>query len=140
MSGAITLRVITPDSIVVDTTCDSVKFPGFDGGMGVLPRHAAMVAALDDGELSWKGGEENGGTMFIAGGFAEVRNNTLRIVTQSGERASEIDVDRATEAAKRAQENLRAGSTLRESGEFDLMRAEHAMRRALMRQKISKRS
>ena len=99
-----------------------------------------MVAALDDGELSWTGGEDNGGSMFISGGFAEVRDNTLRIVTQSGERASEIDVDRAAEAAKRAQENMRSGSTVRESGEFDLMRAQHAMRRALMRQKISKRS
>ena len=50
--ASLTLRVITPERIVLDTTVRQLKFPAIDGSMGVLPRHAAMVAALDAAELS----------------------------------------------------------------------------------------
>jgi len=108
MADSLTLRVITPEAIVVDTTASTVKFPGLDGLMGVLPRHAPMVAALDAGHLSWT---EDGvaRNMFISGGFAEVRDNTVRIVTEASEPASEIDVDRAERSAERARERLRGG-------------------------------
>jgi F-type H+-transporting ATPase subunit epsilon len=131
--GELTLRVITPDRIALDTTADSVVFPGVDGLIGVLPRHAAMVAAVDAGPLTYKtGGEEH--TLFVSGGFAEVRDNTVRFVTQAGELAREIDLERAREAEKRARERLeqvRAGAE-----DIDLVRAEAALRRALLRLRV----
>lgn len=133
MTGELTLRVITPDRIALDTTADSVVFPGVDGLIGVLPRHAAMVAALDAGPLTYT----TGGTkhvLFISGGFAEVRDNTVRFVTQAGELAREIDLERAREAEKRARERLeqaRAGAE-----DIDFVRAEAALRRALMRLRV----
>ena len=45
MAEELTLRVITPDRIVLDTTASSIRLPGIDGSMGVLRGHAAMVAA-----------------------------------------------------------------------------------------------
>ena len=72
MPGTITLRVITPDRIVVDTTASEVKFPALDGSMGVLPRHATMVAALDSGALSWTPTDTSGGEnghMVVSGGY-----------------------------------------------------------------------
>ena len=45
MAGQLTLRVITPEKVAVDTTADSLRFPAIDGLMGVLPKHAAMIAA-----------------------------------------------------------------------------------------------
>ena len=75
MADTLTLRVITPESIAVDATASAVQFPALDGGMGILPRHAAMVAALDSGALTWtEGGQEK--EMFVSGGFAEVRDDS----------------------------------------------------------------
>ena len=51
--ASLTLRVITPERIVLDTIAREVKFPGLDGSIGVLPRHAPLVAALDAGDLTW---------------------------------------------------------------------------------------
>lgn len=131
MAGELTLRVITPDGIVVDETAESVRFPALDGLMGVLPRHAPLVAALDSGELSYRSGG-NQQSLFIAGGFAEVRDNTVRLVTQAGERADEIDEERAREAERRARERLEEA---RGAGvkEIDLVRAQAALRRAMLR-------
>ncbi len=139
MAGSITLRVITPDRIVVDVAVSEVKFPALDGSMGVLPRHAAMVAALDAGVLSWSDSEEQG-HMFISGGFAEVRDNTVRVVTEASEPASEIDVERAARSAERARERLRGGGADITALDFDKLRAEGALRRALMRRLTARRA
>lgn len=136
MADAISLRVITPNSILIDAPADSVRFPGLDGSIGVLPRHAHMVAALDAGPLSWSG-PDGDGELFVAGGFAEVRDNTLRIVTQAGELVSEIDVQRAEDSAKRARNRLRAGDSTLKAGELDTLRAHAALRRALQRLRMA---
>ena len=138
MADSLTLRVITPESIAIDTTASAVQFPGLDGGMGILPRHAAMVAALDSGALSWT---ENGQSreMFVSGGFAEVRDNTVRVVTEASEPADDIDVARAQSSAERARERLRDRTAADDGQPFDLFRAEAAMRRALQRILVANR-
>lgn len=132
MATDLTLRVITPDRIVLDTTASSLQLPGLDGLIGVLPRHAPMVAALSEGPLTY---DEGGGKvgMFVAGGFAEVRENTVRVVSRASEPPSDIDVDRAERAAERARERLRERRIEEGSEEFDILRAEASLRRALMR-------
>ena len=127
----LTLRVITPDRIAFDRQVSSVTIPAVDGRIGILPRHAPMVAALDTGLLKYK---EDGreGVLFVSGGFAEVRADTVRVVTEAGEHPAEIDEARAREAEKRARERIVAGRAA--VGEpIDLLRAEAALRRSLMR-------
>lgn len=137
MAGSLTLRVITPDHVVLDQSVDSVKIPGVDGLIGVLPRHAAMVAALDVGVLTYVSGSQSG-AVFVSGGFAEVRDNTVRVVSEAGEEPSAIDVDRAQESEKRArqriEEALRPGMA-----DIDLVRAQAALRRSLLRLRASGR-
>ena len=59
MAGELTLRVFTPDSILLDTQASYVRIPGADGSMGILPRHAAMVSALDIGLVHYRQGKED---------------------------------------------------------------------------------
>ncbi|MFN0243714.1 MAG: F0F1 ATP synthase subunit epsilon [Planctomycetota bacterium] len=129
--NSLTLRIITPERIALDEHVDSVRIPGLDGSIGILPRHAPMVAALDTGLLRYKQrGAEH--VLFVSGGFAEVRANTVRVVCEAGERPADIDPERARAAEKRARERLDAARSTQ--GEpIDLVRAEAALRRALMR-------
>ncbi|HEV8114020.1 MAG TPA: ATP synthase F1 subunit epsilon [Planctomycetota bacterium] len=132
MAGTLTLRVITPDRIALDRSVASVKLPGLDGSIGVLPRHAPMIAALDTGLLRYRetpGAPEN--VLFVSGGFAEVRGDTLRVVSEAGEHPAEIDEARAREAEARARERLSVKGIAGDP--IDLLRAEAALRRALMR-------
>lgn len=132
MAEELTLRVITPERIVADTPASSVRMPALDGDMGVYPKHAAMVAALKPGVLRYKeAGVET--VMFVAGGFAEVRDNTVRVLTSAGEAPEDIDEARAQEALDRARQRL-AGSRVTDRGEpIDMIRAESALQRAVMR-------
>jgi F-type H+-transporting ATPase subunit epsilon len=136
MASDLTVRVITPERIALDTTAESVRIPALDGSMGILPRHARMVAALDVGLLRIKdrGIELD---VFVSGGFAEVRDNTVRVVTEAGERADEIDPERAREAEQRARERL---SHIADSASaIDVLRAEAALHRALVRLRVRTR-
>ena len=99
MPAELTLRVITPDKIALDAPVSSVRLPALDGQMGVLPRHANMVTALDTGDLIYRGPGGSEEHLFVSGGFAEVRGGTtLRVVTEAGERPEEIDEERARAA------------------------------------------
>ena len=133
MAGELTLRVITPDRIALDTRVEFVRLPGADGVLGILPRHAPMVAALAIGQLFYvEQGKRK--ALFVSEGFAEVRSNTVRVVCEAGELPEEIDEARAKEAEKRARERLdKKGKTMTEGEVLDLMRAEAALRRAIMR-------
>jgi F-type H+-transporting ATPase subunit epsilon len=131
VAGSLTLRVITPDAIVLDEPVESLVIPGLDGLIGILPRHAPMVAALDVGLASYRcGGREH--SVFVSGGFAEVRGSTVRLVSAAGEKPADIDEARAREAEQRARQRLDAGKLV--SGEpLDLVRAELALKRAQLR-------
>jgi len=134
MAPSLTLRVITPDRIVLDETVESVRMPGADGSLGVLPRHAHLVTALDAGALVYEtpGGDRK--ELFVSGGFAEVRDDTVRVVTEASEPISAIDIERAREAERRARERISAIRTGVSSE--DLLRAEASLRRALLRLRL----
>ena len=133
----LTLRVITPENILLDQTVESVTLPGVDGSMGILRRHADMVAALEVGVLEFKGSGGKSGALFVGGGFAEVHDNTVRVVAPVGEQAEEIDEERAQEAEKRARQRLDQALS---SGAMDVdtLRAQLALRRALARLRVKR--
>ena len=137
MAG-LTLRIITPEAVVLDEVVDSVSVTATDGSMGIHPRHAGMVAALGPGELRYKtpGGEES---LFIAGGFAEVRGDTVRVLTAAGERWNEIDEERAREAEKRARERLDMSKESSRRDAVDMIRARASLQRALARIRLYSR-
>ena len=131
MAG-LTLRIITPERVILDEAVDSVSVTATDGGMGIFPKHAGMVTALDPGELTYKSssGEES---MFVAGGFAEVRGDTVRVLTAAGEPWSDIDEERAREAEARARERLSVTRAAATQDAVDMARARASLQRALAR-------
>ena len=134
MAGEFTLRVITPERIALDARVEFARLPGADGALGILPRHAPMAAVIAVGELAYV---EQGvrKMLFVSEGFAEVRDNTVRVVCEAGELPEEIDVERAREAEKRARERLSRRGQAPMTGEeaIDFLRAEAALRRAVIR-------
>jgi F-type H+-transporting ATPase subunit epsilon len=76
------LRVYTPEREVVDREVREVTAPGALGEIGVLPDHAALVTALEPGQLTYR---EDGGItrLTIGAGFAEVRDNVMTVLADS---------------------------------------------------------
>lgn len=126
----IRLDIVTAERVVFSEDVDIVVAPGVEGQLGILPHHAPLLTILQPGELRVrKGGEE----LFLAvsGGFLEVRPDRVIVLADTAERAEEIDVARAEEAKRRAQEAIS-----RRLPEVDAARAEAALRRSLVRLKV----
>lgn len=138
MAGTLSLRVITPARILLDTTAASISFPTLDGSVGILKDHAPMVAALGVGELAYRAESGSEEILFVAGGFAEVRSNTVRVVTDVSEPISEIDMERANRAAERARKRLEQYES-NEGENLDILRARASLARAIARQRAAGR-
>jgi len=128
--SSLKLDIVTAERIVYSDEADVVVAPGIDGQLGILPHHAPLMTTLQPGELRVrKGGEEF--SLAISGGFLEVRPDRVIILADAAERAEEIDVSRAEEAKRRAEERLRQPTP-----EVDVAQADAAMRRALARLQV----
>jgi F-type H+-transporting ATPase subunit epsilon len=127
------LRIVTPDKLIVREQVDEVQVPGADGYFGVLPGHTPLLAALTVGELWYRKGAEKT-YVSIAFGFAEVLPESVTILAQLAERADEIDVARAEQARKRAEDRLAAPAS-----DIDYERARIALMKAMSRLQVSSR-
>jgi len=134
MADSFQLEIVTPEKKVVDTTAEEVQIPGKNGYLGILPGHAPLITELAVGEITFRGGSgsSNEQRLAVAWGFAEVLPNKVTILAESAERPSEIDVDRAREAKKRAEERLTSGDTT-----VDVDRALDALQRAETRIEVA---
>ena len=129
-----TLEIITAERQVYSDEVDMVIVPGFDGQLGILPRHAPLMTMLKPGELMVrKIGEED---MYVAvsGGFMEVLGNRVSVLADTCERSDEIDEERAEQAIRRAQERL-----ANHGSELELERAMDSLRRAQVRVNLVRR-
>jgi len=131
--AAIRLDIVTAEGIVFSEEVDVVVAPGIEGQLGILPHHAPLMTMLQSGELLVrKGGEEF--SLAISGGFLEVRPDRVIVLADAAERAEEIDIARAEEAKRRAEEQLS-----QHPSEVDAARIEAALRRSLVRLKIGEK-
>jgi F-type H+-transporting ATPase subunit epsilon len=84
VADSLRLRVYTPEHELFDDVVREVTAPGAYGQIGILPDHAALVTTLEAGELSYKQ-DGRSGRFQIGGGFAEVRDNVMTVLADSGE-------------------------------------------------------
>jgi F-type H+-transporting ATPase subunit epsilon len=74
------VSVISPEAVLFEGETDSVVAPAYDGEIGILTGHAPLMALLGDGEL--RIGAGSGRRFSISGGFMQVFNNDVRVVTE----------------------------------------------------------
>src|SRR5205085_9696624 len=82
--------VVTPETTVLDQTADFVAFPAYDGEVGILPHRAPLVARLGIGELRMRTGAQ-AKRYFVDGGFAQVRDDVVVILTPRAKPAAEVN-------------------------------------------------
>lgn len=127
------LQIVTAEREVYSGEVNMVTAPGIEGELGILPNHAPFLTVLRPGELRInKDGEET--VLAVSGGFLEVIQNEVTILADTAERAEEIDIQRAEEAMKRAQERIAAHGE-----DINLERAMSSLRRSQVRLKVARR-
>ena len=127
-----TLEVATPEKLVVRNDATEAQIPGSEGMLGILPGHAPLISEIDAGELTYTmDGKRH--VLAIGSGWVEISNDKVRVLVDSCEAQDKIDVARAEEALKRANERL-----LSAKQDLDLARALNAAKRAYARLAVAR--
>ncbi|HKV06900.1 MAG TPA: ATP synthase F1 subunit epsilon [Thermoanaerobaculia bacterium] len=82
--------VITPERAVLETDATFVAFPAHDGEVGILAHRAPLLYKMGTGELRVQASEGNH-RLFVDGGFAQMVDNRLTILTEQARPVEEID-------------------------------------------------
>jgi len=83
-----TVSVVSPEQVLFEGDASSVVVPAYDGLIGILPRHAPMLALLGHGRLTVRTSE--GDRRFtVGGGFVQVRADVVRVVAEQAQAESE---------------------------------------------------
>ena len=124
----IALTVITPSRKMYSGEADMVIMRTKSGDVGIMHGHQPMVTVLGYGVMRIQNEGEEDKTAAVFGGFAEINSEGITVLTDAAEWAEDIDLSRAEEARKRAEERLRS-----RSADIDILRAEMALKRSLIR-------
>ena len=104
-NGEVRCAVITPDRQVLDVKARSVVVTAHDGQIGVLSKRAPLLCKLGIGVVRLDvGGQER--RLFVDGGFAQVRQNEVTVLTPAALEPEQIDRKKA-EAALQAAMDMR---------------------------------
>lgn len=101
----IKFKIVTPERTVLEEEVYQATLPVVHGEVTILPQHIPYIGALNAGEIVLRKtaqGEEM--SLATSGGFIEFHDDVLTILADTAERAEEIDLARAEEARKRAEE------------------------------------
>jgi len=102
--GPFHLSIITPERAVLEADATFVAFPAWDGEVGILKGRAPLLYKLGTGKLRAETAEGEQ-VFYVDGGFAQMVEDRLTILTQQAKRRDEIDraaAERALAAARDA--------------------------------------
>lgn len=101
----LTLDVVTPNGVAFTDSVDSVTVEGVNGEIGILPGHIPLFTSLKISILSFK---KDNITDYIAvmGGFVDVNNNKVSVLSSAAEHVNNIDVLRAKQDKELAERHI----------------------------------
>ena len=125
------VELVSPERILFSGEAEMVICRAASGDIAFLENHAPFLGALDIGVVRILRGNEQEERAAVHGGFVEVRDNRVIILSDVAELASQIDTNRAREAKDKAEAELR---------QRDDAECEAALRRAHVRLEVASAS
>src|SRR5579864_5916023 len=118
--------LVTPETTLLDEPVEALRFPLYDGQIGILPGRAPLVGRLGSGELrvtTAKGVS----SYFVDGGFVQVKENVVSLLTDSAQPTSTLDPRKAEDELQTAQRRHPRNDAEFAAKEADLERFRHKL-------------
>ncbi|MBR1866152.1 MAG: ATP synthase F1 subunit epsilon [Lachnospiraceae bacterium] len=132
MADSMRLKIVAPERIFYEGDVSFLEFTTTEGDMGIYPNHIPLTAIIAPGVLRIHDSEDIREAALMSG-FIQILPDTVTILAESVEWPEEIDANRAKEAEIRARRRIQEGSGV------DVNRAELALKRALLRLRMTNR-
>jgi F-type H+-transporting ATPase subunit epsilon len=129
MASNFHVDIVSAEREIFSGEADMVFAPAELGELGITPRHAPLLTRMKAGTVRVQhGGEES--VFYVSGGILEIQPHGVTVLSDTAQRAADIDEAAAQEAVRKAQEAL-----ANQSGELDLARAQTELLENLARLK-----
>ena len=138
MAENLYLEIVTPERVLYQGDIKNITAPGAYGEFMVLPEHAPFFTSLEIGRLRF---QTDSGQQWAAvhGGYFEVLDNRVTVLSNRAELAHEIDIERVMRAKARSEARLKDWHD-RSQDDKDLIRARAALDRALAREEVHRQA
>ena len=108
-TGEVRAVVVTPETTVLDSTALFVALPLYDGEIGIAPGHSPLIGRLGFGEMRLTSVENSTDAYYVDGGFVQVADNVVTVLTNRAVPAAELDAEVAAEQLQSARARKAAG-------------------------------
>ena len=131
MNNTFQLEIVTPTEIFSEGQVSYVRADSLEGQVGIMARHTDAIVALGIGEIKVVKDDKE---YFYAtsGGYADIQAEGVLLLLETAEKVSNIDINRAETAKKRALDRL-------SNNKMDQVRLHTSISRAKNRIKVSRR-
>lgn len=123
--------VVSAERLLYSGTAQRVVVPGVAGELGILARHAPLLAQLRPGRLRVLTAAGDEQSFFVSGGFVEVQPQQLTVLADTAVRSDALDTAAAAAARARAEQELRAAVRRQD---YERLKAEIKMYTLLLQQ------
>ena len=131
MSKTFVLKILTPEKVVLSLEAEKVLTIAGSGDIEFMPDHEPTIVNTIPCVTKYTDSEGNSKALFTSKGVVSFSNNELTFCCESAELPEEIDIQRASEAKRRAEERLN-------DQKYDKNRAEYALIKANVRMHLKK--
>ena len=125
-------KIITPMRTALQADVTTIQLPAVEGEMEILPGHADLIAAVANGELTYRPEGGSPESLFVGGGFLQVDKENVLLVTDTALKPGEIDPSAVQAAIERAQAALRNSDSVLSREEQTYLAAQLAKQLALL--------
>ncbi|PLS68211.1 MAG: F0F1 ATP synthase subunit epsilon [Cyanobacteria bacterium M5B4] len=125
----LTVRVISPDRVILDQQAQEVILPSTTGQLGILTDHVPLMTALDIGVMRYRD-QNRWSAIAVLGGFAEIENNEVTVLVNEAELGATIDPEQARQEFTDAENRF---SRVAEGDKLGKIQADRDLKRARAR-------
>src|SRR3984957_14584177 len=106
MADTFEIEIATPERLLAREQAIRAQIPAKEGYIGVLPDHASLLSELGIGAMTYTTPGDQRFSLAIRGGFLEIHDNVVRVLSDIAEKGTEIDVSQAEKDFKTAQNEM----------------------------------
>lgn len=111
MAMTIHVDIVSAEKEIYSGTAEIVFAPLVTGEVGILPRHAPLLARMKPGEVRVRSASNEDLSFYVSGGLLEVQPHVVTVLADAALRARDLDEAAALKAKERAEEALRNRKT-----------------------------
>ncbi len=103
--------IVSAEKALFSGEAKMVILPGSQGELGIMPQHAPLLTSLKPGVITLIMEDDSEEFLYVAGGMLEVQPDKVTVLADVAERGENLDLERAEQARKDAEQALQSGVT-----------------------------